>query len=85
MPINLFSTKSTLPIPFLPASKFNFWSSFAGDNFLLFTDTGSPFLNPIVTKDALLGAFSGATVLWKIYSGADFFGSSKILPSVEVW
>ena len=33
----------------------------------------------------LLGAFSGETVLWKINSGAEFFGSSRTLPSVEVW
>ena len=49
------------------------------------TVIGSPFLNPIETKDDLLGAFSGETVLWKIYSGAAFFGSSKTFPSVEVW
>ena len=47
--------------------------------------TGSPFLNPIVTNEALLGAFSGETVLWKRNSGAAFFGFSKTLPSVDVW
>ena len=49
------------------------------------TVNASPFLNPIVTWEALSGAFSGATVLWKINSGAAFFGFSKILPSVDVW
>ena len=34
---------------------------------------------------ALLGAFSGETVLWKINSGAAFLGFSKTLPSVDVW
>ena len=33
----------------------------------------------------MLGAFSGEVVLWKINSGAEFFGFSKTLPSVEVW
>ena len=32
-----------------------------------------------------MGAFSGETVLWKINSGAEFFGFSKNLPSVDVW
>ena len=36
-------------------------------------------------NEALLGAFSGGTVLWKINSGAAFFGFSRTLPSVEVW
>ena len=38
-----------------------------------------------MTKLGLLGAFSGDTDLWKINSGAEFFGFSKTLPSVEVW
>jgi hypothetical protein len=38
----------------------------------------------IVTKLGLLGAFSGEVVLWNINSGAEFFGFSKILPSVDV-
>jgi len=63
IPINLFSTKSTLPIPFFPASIFNFCKRFPGDNFLPLIVIGSPFLNPIVTYDALLGAFSGEVVL----------------------
>ena len=46
---------------------------------------GSQFLNPIVTKEGLLGAFSGEVVLWKINSGAEFFGFSKTFPSVDVW
>ena len=33
IPINLFSTRSTLPIPFLPATIFIFCRSFAEDNF----------------------------------------------------
>ena len=33
----------------------------------------------------MLGAFSGEIDLWKIYSGAEFFGFSKTFPSVEVW
>ena len=49
IPINLFSTKSTLPIPFLPARVFNFCKIFDGDNFLLFIFIGSPFLKSIVT------------------------------------
>ena len=39
----------------------------------------------MVTKDALLGAFSGEVVLWKINSGAGFLGFSKTFPSVDVW
>ena len=49
IPKNLFSTRSTLPIPFLPARIFNFCKRFPGDNFLPLTVIGSPFLNPIVT------------------------------------
>ena len=45
IPINLFSTRSTLPIAFLPARIFNFWRRFTGDNFLPLTVIGSPFLN----------------------------------------
>ena len=33
----------------------------------------------------LFGDFSGEIVLWKINSGAEFLGSSKTFPSVEVW
>ena len=80
-----FSTKSTLPIPFLPASWFNFSNNFAGESFFPLIPNGSPFLKLIVTKDALFGAFSGETDLWKINSGAKFLGFSKSLPSVEVW
>ena len=64
---------------------FNFFKRFAGDNFLPLTDMGSPFLNPKLKNDGLFGAFSGEIVLWKINSGAGFFGFSKTLPSVEVW
>ena len=52
---------------------------------MLLTVIGSPFLNPIETKEALLGAFSGEVVLWKTNSGAEFWGFSKTFPSVEVW
>jgi hypothetical protein len=51
---------------------------------LLLIDIGSPFLNSIVTKLSLLGAFLGETVLLKINSGAAFLGFSRTLPSVEV-
>jgi len=61
--MNLFSTKSTLPIPFLPATSLSFSNKFPGDNFLPLTVIGSPFLNSIVTNEALLGAFSGDAVL----------------------
>ena len=64
---------------------FNFCKRFPGDNFLPLTVIGSPFINPIVTKEALLGAFSGEVVLWKINSGAWFFGFSRTFPSVDVW
>ena len=47
--------------------------------------TGSLFLNSMETNAGLLGAFSGEVVLWKINSGAEFFGFSKTLPSVDVW
>jgi len=63
MPINLFSTKSTLPMPFLPPRKFSFSKSFEGESFFPFILKGSPFLKLIVIKLALFGAFSGATVL----------------------
>ena len=85
IPKNLFSTKSTLPIPFLPARSFNFVNNLAGDIFFPLIPKGSPFLKLIVTNDGLLGAFSGETVRWKINSGAEFFGFSKTLPSVDVW
>ena len=39
----------------------------------------------MIIKLALFGAFSGEVVLWNINSGAEFFGFSKTLPSVEVW
>jgi len=57
IPINLFSTRSILPIPFLPAKMFNFCKRFPGDNFLPLIVVGSPFLNPIITKNALLVLF----------------------------
>ena len=56
-----------------------------GDNFLPLIVIGSPFLNPMFTIVYLLGDFSGEIVLWKINSGAEFFGFSKIFPSVDVW
>ena len=83
IPINLFSTRSTLPIPFLPAIEFNLSKSFEGDNFLPLIVTGSPFLNPIVIKEDFFGAFSGEVVLWKINSGAEFFGFSKTFPQLR--
>ena len=49
-------------MPFLPARIFNFCKRFPGDNFLPLIVIGSPFLNPIETKDGLLGAFSGDVV-----------------------
>ena len=39
----------------------------------------------IVTLVVLFGAFIGETDLWKINSGAEFFGFSSTLPSVDVW
>ena len=85
IPINLFSTRSTLPIPFFPATSFNFLNSFAGDSFLLFKATGSPFLYSNKIEVDLFGAFVGEVVLWKINSGAGLLGSSNTFPSVEVW
>ena len=85
IPRNLFSTRSTLPIPFFPANWFNFSSNFEGLNFFPLTPMGSPFLKLIITKVGLFGAFSGETILWKINYGAEFFGFSKTFPSVEVW
>ena len=63
IPINLFSTKSTLPIPFLPANWFNFSKSLAGESFFPFNPIGSLFLKLIVTKLGFRGAFSGEVVL----------------------
>ena len=63
IPMNLFSTKSTLPIQSLPASLINFANSFTAESFFQLTEHGSPFLKLIVTKDALFGAFSGETDL----------------------
>ena len=63
IPINLFSTKSTLPIPFLPATSFNLSSNFSGLNFFPLIAIGSPFLKLIVILVVLFGAFSGDTVL----------------------
>ena len=84
IPKNLFSTKSTLPIPFLPAMSLSFVNSLAGEIFFPFIPKGSPFLKLIVINDDLFGAFSGEIVRWKINSGAEFFGFSKTLPSVDV-
>ena len=85
IPKNLFSTRSTLPIPFFPATWFSFSSNFEGRNFFPLTPTGLLFLKVIEINVALFGAFSGETVLWKMNSGAKFLGFSKTLPSVEVW
>ena len=63
IPINLFSMRSTLPIPFLPATRFNFSRSFAGESFFPFIVYGSPFLKTIFMNVGLLGAFSGEVVL----------------------
>ena len=69
-------------MPFLPAMILIFCRRLDGDNFLPLTVIGFPFLKLIVTYEALLGAFSGEVVLWKIYSGAWFFGFSRTFPSV---
>ena len=79
------STRSTLPIPFFPANWLSFSSNLAGGNFFPLILSGSPFLKLIDTNEVLFGAFSADTVLWKINSGAEFFGFSKTLPSVDVW
>ena len=68
-----------------PASWLSFPNNFEGESFFPLIPYGSPFLKFIVTKLGLLGAFSGDTDLWNINSGAEFFGFSKTLPSVEVW
>ena len=39
----------------------------------------------MVINEGLFGALSGETVLWKINSGAEFFGFSNTFPSVDVW
>ena len=62
IPKNLFSTKSTLPIPFLPARSFSFVNNLAGEIFFPLIPKGSPFLKLIVTNEGLLGAFSRETV-----------------------
>ena len=49
IPKNLFSTKSTLPIPLLPAKLLSFDSNLAGDIFFPLIPKGSPFLKFIVT------------------------------------
>ena len=85
IPINLFSTRSTLPIPFFPAAKFNFSRIFSGLNLFPLIEIGSLFLKEILIFVFLFGAFSGDTVLWNINSGAELFGFSKTLPSVDVW
>ena len=72
-------------MPFFPARMFNLSKSLSGLNFFPLTAIGSLFLKVIFTFVFLLGAFSGDIVLWKINSGAEFLGSSKTLPSVEVW
>ena len=63
IPINLFSTKSTRPIPLFPASWLSFSNNFEGESFFPLIPYGSPFLKFIVTKLGLLGAFSGDTDL----------------------
>ena len=70
-------------MPFFPAIKFNLVRMFSGFNFFPFIPTGSPFLKLIEIKVGLFGAFSGEVVLWKINSGAEFFGFSKILPQLR--
>ena len=63
IPINLFSTRSTLPMPFFPARIFNLSKSLSGLNFFPFTAIGSLFLKVIFTFVFLFGAFSGEMVL----------------------
>ena len=60
---HLHSFRNTPIEDFLPAIKFNFSKSFEGDNFLPLMVIGSPFTNPIVTKEDFFGAFSGEVVL----------------------
>ena len=57
IPINLFSTRSTLPIAFLPAKRFNFSNSFSGFSFFPLIATGSPFLKEILPSSFCLELF----------------------------
>ena len=60
--MNLFSTRSTRPIPLFPAKKFNLSRILEGDNFFPFKPKGSLFLKFIVIKVGLLGAFAALMV-----------------------
>ena len=63
---------------------FNLSNNFSGFSLFPLIAMGSLFLKVILTLVFLFGALSGETVLWKIYSGAKFFGFSKTFPSVDV-
>ena len=63
----------------------SFSKSLDGDNFFPLIPIGSLFLKLMVTNVGLFTAFSGEIVLWKINSGAGFFGFSNTLTSVDVW
>ena len=62
IPINLFSTRSTLPTPLTPPILFNLSKSSSGLYFFPFKEIGSLFLKPILIFTGLFFALSGEIV-----------------------
>ena len=81
MPVYRFSTRSSLPIPCLPANLFNFESISEEELLILLIDIGSPDLNSIEIISSSSGACFKEEVLCQISSGAFTDGSSNISPS----
>ena len=84
IPTVLFSTKSFLPIPFLPPIKFKIFIAKYGESLRLFIFNKFPFLKVNVIFSPLLLALLGVFVILYIFSSGLFQGSSKIFPSYEM-
>ena len=84
MPVNLFSTRSSLPIPLFPAISFKIPRTWDELKSLPSRPTGSPFSKSIVISCSSSGASFNDEVLCQIDSGAGRDGSSRISPSYEV-
>ena len=82
--MNLFSTKSSLPIPCIPANSFKRERISEELSFSLLIEIARPSAKEIDILSALSGAFSKDDVRCHISSGASTDGSSKISHSYEV-
>lgn len=81
-PINLFSTISILPIPCSPPNLFNSTNISSGSLQItpsgLFTQAGTPCLNPISIRYGLSSACVGSVVIRNSSLGGSVDGFSKI-------